>query len=233
MVFGFYIQENVYYKDKFPFISFRKCLLSSSDENMATGVELISFHSASKGIFAECGLRGGYFELNNIDESGVQILTKLASINLCPNTIGQAIVEIMVNPPVEGDESFALFQEEYKRQYESLQERAKIVSTELNKIDGMTCNTVFGALYAFANIHLPEEIVVNVKKANDNKTVDFVYCLELLESYGICVVPGSGFGQKENTYHFRTTILPPKTEIERVVKCLGTFHQEFVQKYSS
>jgi len=30
-----------------------------------------------------------------------------------------------------------------------------------------------------------------------------MYCCQLLEETGICVVPGSGFGQKDGTYHFR------------------------------
>jgi hypothetical protein len=30
---------------------------------------------------------------------------------------------------------------------------------------------------------------------------------------GICVVPGSGFGQKDGTYHFRTTFLPPEDKV--------------------
>lgn len=29
------------------------------------------------------------------------------------------------------------------------------------------------------------------------------FCLKLLEETGICVVPGSGFGQREGTFHFR------------------------------
>lgn len=32
---------------------------------------------------------------------------------------------------------------------------------------------------------------------------DMFFCLQLLEETGICVVPGSGFGQREGTYHFR------------------------------
>jgi len=32
---------------------------------------------------------------------------------------------------------------------------------------------------------------------------DAMYCYELLEETGICVVPGSGFGQRQGTYHFR------------------------------
>ena len=29
--------------------------------------ELFSFHSTSKGLMGECGLRGGYFEMCNVD----------------------------------------------------------------------------------------------------------------------------------------------------------------------
>lgn len=29
------------------------------------------------------------------------------------------------------------------------------------------------------------------------------YCMKLLEETGICLVPGSGFGQRDGTYHFR------------------------------
>merc|ERR1719412_1655190 len=140
-------QENIYYQDDHPFVSFRKCLLESK-----SSVELISFHSVSKGIFGECGLRGGYFEINNIEQSGVDMLVKLASINLCPNTIGQCMVDMMVNPPRKNDESYQLFASEYKKQFGSLQERAKILTAALNAIDGISCNKVYGAMYAFPSI---------------------------------------------------------------------------------
>ena len=45
---------------------------------------------------------------------------------------------------------------------------------------------------------------------------DFLYCEELLDTTGICTVPGSGFGQEEGTYHFRTTFLPQEVR-EQVV----------------
>ena len=48
-----------------------------------------------------------------------------------------------------------------------------------------------------------------VEAARDsNQPADVFYAFNLLEETGICVIPGSGFGQQENTYHFRTTILP-------------------------
>jgi aspartate/methionine/tyrosine aminotransferase len=51
--------------------------------------------------------------------------------------------------------------------------------------------------------------------------------MALLEQTGICVVPGSGFGQVEGTAHFRTTILPPTDQIQKVVDAMGEFHRTF------
>ena len=41
---------------------------------------------------------------------------------------------------------------------------------------------------------------------------DFMYCLKMVEETGIMTVPGSGFGQKKDTYHFRITNLVCPTE---------------------
>merc|ERR1711871_1739126 len=54
-------QENVY-GDAPPFISFKKIV-----RDLGSKIPLVSFHSISKGFTGECGLRGGYFELTNID----------------------------------------------------------------------------------------------------------------------------------------------------------------------
>ncbi len=45
------------------------------------------------------------------------------------------------------------------------------------------------------------------------------------------VVPGSGFGQAEGTFHFRTTFLPSEGDIGHVVEALGAFHADFLQRY--
>jgi alanine transaminase len=52
--------------------------------------------------------------------------------------------------------------------------------------------------------------------------------MRLLEETGICVVPGSGFGQQPGTFHFRTTFLPPQEEIEELVKKLKAFHLSYI-----
>lgn len=36
---------------------------------------------------------------------------------------------------------------------------------------------------------------------------DVFYAFQLLENTGICIVPGSGFGQKAGTFHFRSVFL--------------------------
>ena len=51
-------------------------------------VELFSFHSTSKGLLGECGLRGGYIEMANILQEVKDQIIKLRSIFLCSNTVG-------------------------------------------------------------------------------------------------------------------------------------------------
>jgi alanine transaminase len=43
---------------------------------------------------------------------------------------------------------------------------------------------------------------------------------------------GSGFGQVDGTWHFRTTILPPESAMDAVVKKLKVFHAKFLAEYS-
>ena len=45
-------------------------------------------------------------------------------------------------------------------------------------------------------------------------------------------VPGSGFGQVDGTWHFRTTFLPPEDQIEAVIARMRKFHEGFMQKYA-
>lgn len=81
-------------------------------------------------------------------------------------------------------------------------------------------------MYLFPTITLPEKAIQAAKEAN--READEFYCLRLLDATGICLVPGTGFGQKEGTYHFRTTFLAPGTEwVGRIVE----FHKEFMDKY--
>ena len=54
----------------------------------------------------------------------------------------------------------------------------------------------------------------------------------MVEEAGVVTVPGSGFGQVDGTYHFRTTILPSEREIDEVIERLTVFHTRFLQRYA-
>jgi alanine transaminase len=104
-------QENIW--GNVPFTSFRKVLESMPDE-IKHGLHLISFFSVSKGFYGECGKRGGYLQITNIGKFEQAQMYKLASINLCSNVVGQEAVELIVNRPKPGDESYELFEKEKK-----------------------------------------------------------------------------------------------------------------------
>lgn len=93
-------QENAYDSTR-PFCPFRKVLLKY---NYPT--QLVSIHSASKGIFGECGFRAGLLQLENIDDATRAVLYKLRSVELCSNTLGQVTMTLATNPPLPGEESY-------------------------------------------------------------------------------------------------------------------------------
>ena len=83
-----------------------------------------------------------------------------------------------------------------------------------------------GSMYLFPSIHVPHKAAEQAKK--EGRTPDEFYCFRLLDATGICVVPGSGFGQKEGTLHFRTTFLAPGTEW---VGKITEFHKRFMDEF--
>eukprot|EP00735_Rhodelphis_limneticus_P007935 TRINITY_DN2064_c0_g1::TRINITY_DN2064_c0_g1_i1::g.21748::m.21748 TRINITY_DN2064_c0_g1::TRINITY_DN2064_c0_g1_i1::g.21748 ORF type:complete len:493 (-),score=128.30,sp/P52894/ALA2_HORVU/55.62/0.0,Aminotran_1_2/PF00155.16/2.2e-39,Beta_elim_lyase/PF01212.16/0.0068 TRINITY_DN2064_c0_g1_i1:212-1651(-) len=219
-------QENVYIPDR-PFVSFKKVLRSMGAEY--NDVELMSFHSISKGFLGECGLRGGYVELTNVKSEVVEQYYKICSINLCSNTVGQVTVGLMVNPPKPEEESYPLYNTEKSAILASLKRRAVKLVAALNKLEGVTCNPAQGAMYVFPKVTLPRKAVEAA--AHAGKAPDTFYALSLLDETGIVVVPGSGFGQMDGTWHFRSTFLPSEEKIDAVITLLSDFHGKFMDKY--
>lgn len=82
-----------------------------------------------------------------------------------------------------------------------MKQRAHLVQEAYGSLEGIECQSVQGALYAFPKLHLPQKAIEAAK--SKNVAPDFFYGMEMLEATGICTVPGSGFGQKKGTYHFR------------------------------
>jgi aspartate/methionine/tyrosine aminotransferase len=203
-------QENIYLRGD-RFVSFARVLSDLGE----TDVSLFSFHSCSKGFLGECGQRGGYMELRNIPADVAAQVTKLQSVSLCANLTGQVATYCMVRPPAPGQPSYERYVAERDGVLGELKQRARLLAEGLNGVPGIHCNVVAGAMYAFPRISLPAG------------RTDEDYCMALLEQTGVCVVPGTGFGQVPGTAHFRTTILPPTHKIKAVVERLAAFHQAY------
>ncbi|ODN77745.1 hypothetical protein L202_04883 [Cryptococcus amylolentus CBS 6039] len=220
-------QANIYDPSHRPFISFKK-VLRSMPEEIANSVELVSFHSISKGVSGECGRRGGYFECVNIDSEVMDQVYKMASISLCPPVSGQVGVDLMVSPPTEGSPSYPLWSQETSLIHNNLKSRSFLMAEHFNKMQGVTCNNAEGAMYLFPKIDMPEKAVAKAKEIG--KEVDVMYALDLLDATGICAVAGSGFGQEPGTYHLRVTALCPDTA--EFIGRFEKFHQDFMAKYA-
>jgi len=146
-------QTNVY-KEGSVFVSMRK-VLHEMGAPYAKSVELVSFNSISKGVMGECGLRGGYFETHNLSPQAEELVFKLKSIELCSNTIGQTVVELMVNPPMIGVESVdtvTKYLTEYSELHTALRTKARMLTTTFNEMKNVTCTDIEGAMYGFPKV---------------------------------------------------------------------------------
>ncbi len=81
-------------------------------------------------------------------------------------------------------------------------------------------------MYLYPTLTLPPRAIAQARR--EHRTPDEFYCFRLLDATGICVVPGSGFGQKEGTLHFRTTFLAPG---EEWVGRIEAFHEGFMGEF--
>lgn len=114
-------------------------------------VELASLHSTSKGMVGECGHRAGYFELVGFDKAVQEQIYKFVSIMLCSPLVGQCLIEMMVNPPKEGDESYELYKKEYDAIFQSLRDRATALHGAFKEMEGVECQDPQVSPYPFSH----------------------------------------------------------------------------------
>ena len=132
-------QTNVFVGE---FCSFKRALRELQGEHpdgKYENVEVASLNSISKGMVGECGHRGGYFELVGFDEEVKKQIYKFVSIMLCPPVVGQCLVEMQVNPPKEGDESWELYKSEFEAIKQGLKERAGALFEAFKQMEGVEC----------------------------------------------------------------------------------------------
>ncbi|MCB0744348.1 MAG: aminotransferase class I/II-fold pyridoxal phosphate-dependent enzyme [Ignavibacteriales bacterium] len=100
---------------------------------------------------------------------------------------------------------------------EKLTKRRDLTFEMMNAIPGISCVKPEGAFYAFPKLEI---------KNSDNHFV-----AELIKETGVVVVPGTGFGQKPRTNHFRLVFLPQEEILEKAYKNIGDFFQKYVEKF--
>lgn len=218
-------QANIYSKKNF--ISLKSVVRSLG--NAFDDFEFISFHSTSKGLIGECGRRGGYMEVCGLHPQVKAAMIKLASIYLCPNLDGQVMTQLMTTPLDEDSPSYQNFKKEEGAIFSSLQRKAAMVYDVMDKLEGVSCQRLEGAMYAFPRISLPAGVLDEA--AAQGIAPDSHYCRSLLLSTGICTVPGSGFGQKPGTFHIRMTFLPEQDALEKALLRLEEHHRDYLDRY--
>ena len=93
-----------------------------------------------------------------------------------------------------------------------LERRRDFTMEALAAIRGMSRVKPEGAFYAFPSIDVDD----------DNKFVT-----GLIRETGVVVVPGTGFGQKPGSHHFRIVILPEERILEKAYKRIGEYYYKY------
>ena len=115
-------------------------------------------------------------------------------------------LQYCIKPALEGDQSHI------EETIEKLIRRRDIVVDKVNQIDGIDLVAPQGAFYAFPSIDVQN---------------DYHFCEELLKATGVVVVPGTGFGQKPGSSHFRIVICPTEKTLEQSFDLIGEFYKHY------
>lgn len=116
-----------------------------------------------------------------------------------------------IPPALEGDQSHLTIA------LEKLTRRRNMTVDMLNAVPGISCVKPEGSFYAFPKIDIINE--------------DSHFISELIKATGVVVVPGSGFGQKPGTKHFRVVFLPQDDVLEKAYKNIGEFFEQYKEKF--
>lgn len=171
---------------------------------------VITFNGASKANRL-CGYRLGWMFLTGPFEQApgfVASLDKLTSMRLCSVSPFQAIIRECL----EKDLSIYDLTAPGGRLYE---QRTLLVN-RINQIDGLSCENVHGALYAFVKIDLERFNFVD----------DLDFAKKLLSEEHTLVIHGQGFNWKDKN-HFRIVFLPDVEQLSLALDAIERLCQRY------
>ncbi|XP_061111965.1 alanine aminotransferase 2-like [Conger conger] len=156
------VYQDIVHMEGCEFISYKKVLFEMGPEYSDT-VEMASFHSISKGFMGECGLRGGYMELLNVNPAVMQLTHTLISTMSCSSVMGQIALDILADPPQVGDPSYPTYSEEVLCRRNMLAWNIRLAQDVLGGLPGVICQPVMGGIYVYPRLHLPSRAVEQAK----------------------------------------------------------------------
>ncbi|XP_058499491.1 alanine aminotransferase 2-like isoform X1 [Solea solea] len=223
------VYQDTVYGEKSEFVSYKR-VLAEMGPPFSDTVELASFHSASKGMLGECGLRCGYVELVNLDPAVMKYIYTQFSKDSCAPVLGQIALDVMANPPQPGDPSYPLYIEETQHIRTTLVHNVNRAFTVFNSLPGLTCQPGEGGAFLFPRLDLPPRAIQKAKEAGLGP--DTFYCVNLLEDAGVFARPGAEYGQKEGTHHIRICIMTPPDIMEELLRRVTSFHTQLMKDFS-
>ena len=168
---------------------------------------VITFNGVSKSYVAP-GFRIGWGIASGKKEKMsifLEALNKLLRARLCACTPVMASVKAALEGP----------QDHIKALMNKMTIRRDMTWQMLNDIEGITCVKPEGAFYAFPKVDVKD---------------DAEYVKNLILETGVVVVPGSGFGQKPGTQHFRVVFLPEEDILKDAYNKIADFTKKWRNK---
>ena len=204
-------QENVYNGTKF--ISLMKALKSMPEPYNL--LEIFCFNSTSKGLISEGGVRGGYVAMANIDSEVKKYIERLRSIHMCSNTVGQIMIDLMVNPPSSeecDEDTMENFANERENFLKTFAKRAEIANDYFKKMKNLTCQTIEATYYAFPRLKINEKIskLATEKKMAPDMLYSMEGCLFFINFFLIFFNLKNSIGKNWNNDRSRKWIFPKK-----------------------
>ncbi len=166
---------------------------------LAGDVPCLSFGGLSK-VHRACGYRVGWVSLSGDVARAAELahaMDLIGALRLCANVPGQWAIPAALNGP----DTISPLTQQGGRLYEARRAVIDAVATS----EFLSLVTPQGALYAFPGVDRER-----VPGFDDHR-----FALDLLESEGVLVVPGSSFNVAYRN-HFRVTLLPEAAQIREV-----------------
>ncbi|XP_035807418.2 alanine aminotransferase 2-like isoform X1 [Amphiprion ocellaris] len=219
-------QDSVYGQDK-EFMSYKKVLFEMGKRYSET-VELVSFHSILTACLGECGLRGGYMEVVNMDPAVKKYLSNMHGFS-SPPVLPQLALELMVNPPTSGDSSYNTYTKKILHIKDTLSQNAQQACEFLNGLPGMSCQPAMGGVFLYPRLHLTPPVIKEAKMLGVE--ADVLYCQKLLEEEGVCLGAGCENRQEDTNFHIRLCVLAAPVTLEEVLARLRSFHLRLLDTF--